>query len=502
MNEFAAFGDPGRFQIAVRWTGDSEPRSHRPAGYGWSMGDIKITIAGQIITKARRGAAIHGHVGWYLAPIFQWLVENWTHLLNEEDFAWMEKSAAPAAIACHQAIDKWIAARDDAGRKLYGEIQSWYRRHALRTASEGGLFPDLFVRRLLDDIELSWSAEPPVFAPEGFVFVSEPGMARLSVEDVAVPLWEVLSWAASRPPNLDADDLVFFRDFSKNTEAIAALPSTAFDHAYVDESVLSKVNDVLRLLGRTDLLEDDISPRAPFVAELSPAVAMFGGVTPNLERQDIEFLCSKLIDRQGLVEGHELCVLVDSRRGTPLGVPHKDGYDFAADFIDEAELLRDVNWIDIRRIVDRLGIEICEQMLETETIRGVAIAGKGFGPSILVNTRSFFNANEDGKRFTIAHELCHILFDQTRAKRVTHVSGPWVAPGIEKRANAFAAYLLMPRELVLKHTPAIDCMSEAEIRRLAGLLHVSESALVEHLYNMDLIGEWDRERLRANFRTN
>ena len=30
MVEFAAFGDPARFEIAVRWTNDAEPRARRP----------------------------------------------------------------------------------------------------------------------------------------------------------------------------------------------------------------------------------------------------------------------------------------------------------------------------------------------------------------------------------------------------------------------------------------------------------------------------------------
>jgi Zn-dependent peptidase ImmA (M78 family) len=502
MSEFKVFGDPDRFQLAIRWADDREPRSRRPSRHGWSMGDIKITVAGQVLTRRKRGGRAQEHVGWYLAPMFGWIAENWIFLLHEEDFAWTEKSAAPAAVACHRAIDKWIAARDDSGRAHYARIQAWYQRHALRAASEGGLFPDFFVRRFLDDVEVSWSADPPFFAPDGFMFASEPGMARLAVEDVAVPLWEALVWAASRPPHLERSDLVAWKELAEKIESLPRLPEAAFERAYAPETVLSWVADVLRCAARPELLKGDISPKAPFVAELSPAVAMFGGVSPNLGHRDIEFLCAKLIGRQGLAEDVRLSRLVADRRAAPLGVPHRDGYEFAADFIDETGLLSDIAWIDVRDIADRFGIEISEHMLETETIRGVAIAGEGFGPSILINTRSFFNANEDGKRFTIAHELCHILHDRTRARRVTHVSGPWVAPGIEKRANAFAAYLLMPRELVLRHMADKDGASDENIHKIARLLHVSESALVEHLYNMDFIGDWDRERLRASFRPN
>ncbi len=114
------------------------------------------------------------------------MASNWAALLHEEDFAWPERSAAPAVVACHRALDRNIGLKDTQGRVRYKAAQAWYCRHALRSAAEGGLFPDLFVRRMMDDIELSWSAEPPLFAPDGFSFSTEPGVARLPVEDVAV----------------------------------------------------------------------------------------------------------------------------------------------------------------------------------------------------------------------------------------------------------------------------------------------------------------------------
>ena len=127
---------------------------------------------------------------------------------------------------------------------------------------------------------------------------------------------------------------------------------------------------------------------------------------------------------------------------------------------------------------------------------------RSFAPAIIVNSTSVYNVNENGKRFTIAHELCHILHDQTRARRITHVSGPWASPGIEKRANAFAAALLMPRELVLRQLRSLDRIDHAETSRLAKALHVNEPPLIEHLYNIDAIGDGDRERLRAALRAN
>jgi len=500
MSEFATFGDPKRFAISVRWASDGEPRARRPAGHGWSTGDVKITIANQVLTHSQRSGAQQSHVGWYLAPLFNWIAANWAALLHEEDFAWNERSGAPAVVACHRALDKWIGARDPEGRARYKEVQAWYYRHAIRSAAEGGLFPDLFMRRFLDDIELSWSAEPPLFAPDGFSFVVEPGLARLPIEEVATPLWEVLAWVASEPPKLDNDDHASWRALSDRIEHIPALGAMALDRAYVDEHILALVRTSLDSIGHLELMAEDVPASQPFVRELLPAVAMFGGVSPNLERNDVDALCRLLVDRSSGCDGARLASLVASNNEMPLGVPHEDGYSFAEDFLGEMGLPGDEDWIDIRAIVQDLGIEVLERGLETDSIRGVALAGRKFGPTILINTTSPFNASEYGKRFTIAHELCHIIFDRTRARRVTHVSGQWVAPGIERRANAFAAYILMPRVLVIRHWHSRKVTGHAEVSTFADKMHVNETAMIEHLYNMDLIDEIERERLRKTFK--
>ena len=119
---------------------------------------------------------------------------------------------------------------------------------------------------------------------------------------------------------------------------------------------------------------------------------------------------------------------------------------------------------------------------------------------IVLNLTSAFNLNSGGRRFTIAHELCHIVHDRGRARRVAHVSGPWVAPGVEKRANAFAAMLLMPRSLLLSLQPRAGFRDIGNVMNVAEQLQVNEPALIEHLYNMDFIDDWDRERLKGALR--
>ena len=220
---------------------------------------------------------------------------------------------------------------------------------------------------------------------------------------------------------------------------------------------------------------------------------------PELGSTDIAALRDALANGCPGQDGAELSALVESRQGTPLDVPHLDGDRFATELLEDLDDFVGDSIVDVRSICFRLGITIDEIEFETDSIRGVALAGEGLSPKIVINLTHAYNSNEDGRRFTIGHELCHILFDRTRARRVAHVSGSWAPPGIEKRANAFAAYLLMPRERIFRNLTHGDRIDSDEVRRLAGALHVNETPLVEHLYNIDLIDDVERDHLRTAF---
>ena len=498
-SEWVRFGRPDLFEVALCWADDPDPPERRPTGHGWSMGRIELVVAGEKLTESVRQGERQPYVGWYLSPVLGWLATHWAALLHEEHFAWPERTGLPAALACRRALDKWVAACDPGGREVYRRTHAWYHQHGLRSAALGGLFPDLFIRRWGDDIELSWTAGPPPFAPEGLTFESQAGHVRLAVADVAQPLWEALQWAAVEPPEMpDAyrEDQAAFR---RTIEAIEGLDAAAFERARVPGKVLDSARAAFEEIDRLDLFEPPWNVDRPYVEAFSPPVAMYGGVSPDLGPADVRALRDALAGGSPGRDGAKLSGLVEPRHGLPLHVPHLDGDRFAADLLDDLGEPGDGNFVDMRRICARLDIAIEEVELETDSIRGVALAGEGFSPRIVINLTHVYNTNEEGKRFTIGHELCHILFDRTRARRIAHVSGTWAAPGIEKRANAFAAYLLMPRDLVVRNLECGTRIDDKETRRLAALLHVNESALVEHLFNIDLIGDVEREQLRIAF---
>jgi Zn-dependent peptidase ImmA (M78 family) len=78
------------------------------------------------------------------------------------------------------------------------------------------------------------------------------------------------------------------------------------------------------------------------------------------------------------------------------------------------------------------------------------------------------------------------------------ISGPWAPRELEQRANAFAAALLMPPDL-LRRTCAVS-PGQFTFDLLLGLakrLNVSTDALAHHLENTGLIDETTRDGLLA-----
>lgn len=501
--EFASFGDPSRFEIAMRWRSDAEPRHRRPTEYGWSIGDLRLTVGDTILTGNAIGESPREFVSWYLLPIAQWFADNWTDLLHEADFPWHEFSAAPAVAVVGRKLRSLIDARDGPGREEYGKAQAWRNAHALNSASNGGLLPDLYIRRYLDNVELSWTAATPLFAPDQFRFTSGRGLAYLAVKDVAVPLWNALQWVVKSSENCalekaDQNALDRLKDRLADLSQISVVELTAHR---IGEKVFNSAISSLRQRGLEAAFanDNDKIDGVPAIARFSAAVAMYGGLSPSLTAGDVSTL-TEIIAAASRTQlaAPAMDELLAVNGGPPMGVPYSEGYEWASDLLEEEVAAKFVaEFVDVEGLLASLGITILDGALATETIRGVALAGAGLAPTIFVNTTSLFNVTPEGRRFTLAHEFAHLLHDRSMAKSVGISSGPWAPAGVEKRANAFAAMFLMPRDLVLSAFGQNRGFSEfEEVATAARKLRVRPAALIEHLFNLNLIDEFDRERLR------
>ena len=315
--------------LEIRWVADAEPFEHRPAQYGWSMGQLTIRVAGVNVTGTTRGSKRQPYVGWYLAPLLDWLATNWVALLHEERLPWPNPGSKSAAMACNHALEEWMTADDPHGQRHYANVQDWYLRHGVRSAAAGGIFPDLFIRRVADDVELSWSGLPAPFAKDGLAFESGTGLARLPVRDVAEVIWQALDWAVSHPPESPARYRAHIAALRRKVASLRNIRHAELAGAHMHEAVFQGAARAFAAIDRSDLFEGDVAANdAPYIAELSPAVAMFGGVSPDLGTRDVECLRDQIVAAQGGSDSDELSELVAQRHGAVLGVPHQHGLRF------------------------------------------------------------------------------------------------------------------------------------------------------------------------------
>jgi len=105
--------------------------------------------------------------------------------------------------------------------------------------------------------------------------------------------------------------------------------------------------------------------------------------------------------------------------------------------------------VDPEHELARLGVKI--EAIEFEShLDAVSVWGEKRGPVVMTNPKGRHSQNEAGRRATLAHELCHLLIDRNGALPFAEVMGGRLPKAIEARARAFAAELLLPKDVAGK----------------------------------------------------
>lgn len=144
-----------------------------------------------------------------------------------------------------------------------------------------------------------------------------------------------------------------------------------------------------------------------------------------------------------------------------------------------ANLLRDFlenpfDSIDVEKLLKSWGVTLIDIEFD-QGIDAVAVWGAKNESAILINTEGHRSKYPTGRRFTLAHEICHLLVDKEGALPFADVVGGRVYKPVEQRANAFAAELLLPLHAVKNFIDKNQGIYELEdiINKLAELYDVS-----------------------------
>ncbi len=473
---WSTFGDPRVFAIEARLVDDSDPTSG-PEAYRWSYGEWRLSVRGRSLTRhTGPNAEIREGVRWYLAPFLKWLGSSWSPLFHEQ--------TPPPSIGDHENI---IVAFEQGERMLLEdegppasslrkEMQAWRRRHAVWSGAAGGVFPNVWFRRQSDLMEISYDPGATVGAPSGLEFQFNRGAILIDVEVVAQALSAFLDWGRKQACEHGYPDYIPapFND--------AELANREAERWFMGEQLHALLEQKRPNRHAGPMLHGVLHP-------LAPEVAMFGTLTPNLSAKDAATLLSALDEaRNAEPESPHLQELTDDRPPPTRDLAWEDGYELALQTLEALSSENQETSTDIERILAFLNIRVREVYVDDQSLRGVAIAGPNLAATILVNTAAKWNQSPQGRRFTLAHELAHILADRSSARTITHSSTPWAPETVEKRANAFAAMLLMPYRLVDETLSAVGQVTDkSSLVRVAKRLKCGKIAVLEHLRNIDRI---------------
>ena len=496
---FKQFGEADRFALDLRLLPDPDGDSAAPVDSAGSWGQWRLWVNGlnlteHFLTLDDGSVARQDQVTWYLAPLLRWLATVWTPLLHEERFP----SALRRAPDARSAYLSVASTQMDDG-SVFSPWQGWSARHSLRWAAEGGMLPDVFLRRMGDDIEVGWGDRWQPGA-EAANYVIEPGVAHCDVRDVAAVLdAALLHVARDRTLGTYAWHTQFRRSVAaRPRNADAETPLAWYLEGKPRAGRLTKMfREGIKQLGPQGwrLLNPTFASHA--MTRLSPAVAMFGALSPKISpTAAVRLLAIVAGSRNTATTEGPIEQYIRANPAWLSAEPWENGYRLALDLLDDLSLADQLGPFDLDGLLARWQVALRDETLGQDGPLGVALAGPDLMPTIVINHDHLMNQHDYGRRFTIAHELCHLLFDRDRTQRIAHSSGQWAPLVVEQRANAFAAMLLMPPSAVrAAFRPRHRRPARGDVVAMAKQLHVGLRAAIQHLANLGTITDEDRGRL-------
>jgi hypothetical protein len=176
--------------------------------------------------------------------------------------------------------------------------------------------------------------------------------------------------------------------------------------------------------------------------------------------------------------------------------PHELG-EAAARLVRSACKIEEAAVLDVRALSASLGVEVKEYKLSLRALMGLAITGERHGPGVLLNRQGHHLAyasaasRESMLRYTLAHELCHLLLDGGHAFTAVDVLKGRMSPALESRAQSFAGELLLPTRTAAaiweKHTRPVgaealnavilECIQVYQVTRSVAAWKIEHAAI-------------------------
>ncbi|MQA36134.1 ImmA/IrrE family metallo-endopeptidase [Modestobacter roseus] len=501
-------GDTSTFAIEMSLLDDGVDDSMVDPDERASWGALRIWMNGRNVCMHEEQGELLTGAHWYLLPLIEWLTENWDAIFHEErlPFPTLTDRASRAAL---EADRRTFGLDDEPDWAAMTQVYEWRNRHSLRAGAEGGLLPDLWLRRSQDSLEVSVGLTRDPGTPSHFAYSIE-GVAKVDLFSASQSLFDILSAVTAKLSDLQPES-ERIRTLCDVIESLKDGPSRYLAR-FAWLSGAGPDQEGFRTLWQeveTSLAAVDPSDIAGAVGEPEPGqlvlagarlALLFGSTSPTISSGDVMVLTSLAAHPSDTVATVPGGWVEDEDNMNGL-TPGEIGSDLGERAYEQFAKDRHVQdgHVDIKSLLDAWSVSHRTLKLSDRLLRGVSVYDT-FGHAVVVANENYSRGNHiTVHRFTLAHELAHLLLDRQSGSTLAVSSGPWAPKSIEQRANAFAAALLMPRELLLdaaKRTDG-DLANYRTAQSIAARLRVSIASLADRLYNLGAVSRDDADALRA-----
>lgn len=388
---------------------------------------------------------------WTWSELLHYLAVNWGALLLEQSlpFSWLETAETPEQW-WQLADNRWADMNDEAADGEERTLLDFDRRHNLAAACQGMALPALSLLRSGHECWLWAEGRAPVRMPLATIRrdLLEIGnnlahafqsSARPEVQ-LALQAWQ------ERAQGLKGRDFLRWTSGQSSGDFLAALESQLEQFGSRSAIVANDAQWAADELAEGPLLAAARMANGVLAADVQLEVTRNvlqalhrarGSATPEQSAT----LARLTTEARRFLQRHQ-----ESDRILRVEPPFETGYALADWLRNKLGRERPVRF-DIKQLVEEeLGVRITEQSLGTPKIDALAL-WHGTAPCIILNSDRK-HSQPQRTRMTLAHELAHLLLDRDGALPFCEVLGGTVDHFIERRANAFAAELLLPRSLV------------------------------------------------------
>lgn len=413
MDELVARSSDGDLEVALDWLAGGSRTSAANA----TRGSLRVSLRGKAVWHGPEEAT---GFEWTWIELLEFLAESWLYLAIED--------GTPLGVAL-DTVPRMVAAAEMAaesgsplGSDLEREQLEAYRMtHDLAEAVQGAAMPPLWIVR---DGNSGWAASTTATAKAPFHELLD--LLR-KVGDCITSRLDGVSDARSR----EAVRSWHARDSHNRLKVIEAATGYPSELVAEVESIFYS--------------EDERDWTTPRSDELLAAARLVGPQPRTTLRPILEALRRvPLSDQSELDRASQdaLTVIADAHDE----LPFMQGYTLASWLRRQPEIVHGGGRVDPERILVSWSVPPIDTGLGLGDIDAIGCWGPSHGPAVLLNSDAR-HASSARRRATLAHEICHLLVDRSSSLPLVDVLGGRTARHVEQRARAFAAELLLPRQV-------------------------------------------------------